>query len=73
MEPPTDLETGSVLFLAGEKVSPGLYRRIDSRREVYLETEDYLPASLDGAVACYVRVQLWANRALRMVNPGSPE
>jgi hypothetical protein len=48
-----------VLFLAGAKMLPGLYRRIDSRREVCLETEDYLPASLDGRVACYVRVYTW--------------
>ena len=32
---------------------PGVYREICSRREVRLEREDYLPASLNGCVACY--------------------
>ena len=44
------------LFLAGERVPPGLYRQLDSKREIHLTSEDYLPASLDGHVACYVRV-----------------
>lgn len=48
---------GEELFLAGEKVLPGLYRQIGSRREVRLDKEDYLPASLDGRVACYMRVR----------------
>ncbi|HZT41011.1 MAG TPA: hypothetical protein VFA07_02420 [Chthonomonadaceae bacterium] len=45
------------LFLAGEKVQPGLYRQLGSGREVRLEEEDVLPASFDGRVACYMRVQ----------------
>ncbi len=44
------------LFLAGEKVHPGIYRQIGGDREVRLEREDILPASLDGRVACYMRV-----------------
>ena len=44
------------LFLAGEKVSAGVYRQIGGDREVRLEREDVLPASLDGRVACYMRV-----------------
>jgi hypothetical protein len=44
------------LYLAGERVPPGVYREISSRREVRLEREDYLPASLDGRVACYQRM-----------------
>ncbi|MCW3100217.1 MAG: hypothetical protein JWL77_5835 [Chthonomonadaceae bacterium] len=44
------------LFLAGEKVRPGVYRQIGGDREVRLEREDVLPASLDGRVACYMRV-----------------
>jgi hypothetical protein len=47
------------LFLAGERVSPGLYRQIDREREIHLPSEDHLPASLDGQVACYVRVRTW--------------
>lgn len=42
------------LFLAGERVPAGTYREVDSGRDICLEGEDYLPASLDGRVACYV-------------------
>lgn len=49
------------LFLAGEKVLPGTYRQVGGGREVRLEKEDVLPASLDGRVACYQRVSYtWA-------------
>ncbi|HLH80486.1 MAG TPA: hypothetical protein VKV29_09425 [Chthonomonas sp.] len=48
------------LYLAGERVMPGLYRQVDGKREVWLEKEDVLPASLDGRVACYRRVYSWA-------------
>lgn len=52
------------LFLAGEKVLPGVYRQVGGAREVRLEHEDFLPASLDGRVACYMRVQnTWADMA----------
>jgi hypothetical protein len=51
-----DILDGEV-FLAGERVAPGVYRQIGSRREVCLDQEDVLPASLDGRVACYERVQ----------------
>lgn len=51
------------VYLAGEKVLPGIYRQVGSIREVQLETEDVLPASLDGRVACYMRVNhTWAQR-----------
>lgn len=45
------------LFLAGERVTPGVYRQVGGTRELRLEQEDYLPASLDGHVACYERVE----------------
>lgn len=49
------------LYLAGEKVLPGVYRQIGGSREVRFEKEDILPASLDGRVACYMRVRhLWS-------------
>ncbi len=51
--------TNEDLFLAGEKVCPGIYRQIGGEREVRLEREDILPASLDGRVACYMRVNPW--------------
>lgn len=49
------------LFLAGERVPPGLYRQIGSGRELCFDEESSLPASLDGRVACYVAVRhTWA-------------
>jgi len=45
------------LYLAGEKVAAGFYKQIGTSREIYLDQEDVLPASLDGRVACYVRVR----------------
>src|SRR5260221_4037381 len=47
------------LFLADELVPRGIYRQIGSRRGVQFTSEDYLPASLDGHVATYVRVRAW--------------
>jgi hypothetical protein len=45
------------LYRAGERVLAGVYRRIDGPgRDVVLECEDILPASLDGHVAEYERV-----------------
>lgn len=44
------------LFLAGEHVPSGVYRQIGNGREIKLEQDDVLPASLDGRVACYMRV-----------------
>ncbi len=44
------------LFLAGERVPSGVYKQIGGDREVKLDHEDFLPASLDGRVACYMRV-----------------
>ena len=49
-------EMDEELFLAGEKVRPGTYRQVGGMRQVLLEHEDFLPASLDGRVACYMRV-----------------
>ena len=53
--------TNEDLFLAGETVRPGIYRQIGGEREVRLEREDVLPASLDGRVACYMCITpTWA-------------
>jgi hypothetical protein len=46
----------NVVYLAGERVSPGHYRQIGNGRRVVLDREDVLPASMDGRVACYSRV-----------------
>jgi hypothetical protein len=49
------------LFLAGERVPSGIYKQIGGTREVRLEHEDFLPASLDGRVACYTRIDsVWS-------------
>lgn len=45
------------LFRAGQVAPPGVYQQVDGlRRTVVLHGPDYLPASLDGRVACYQRV-----------------
>jgi hypothetical protein len=44
------------LYLAGELVPAGVYRDVDTGREIRLETAGFLPASLDGRVAAYVCV-----------------
>jgi hypothetical protein len=45
------------LYLAGERVAPGIYKQVGGTRQLSLDREDYLPASLDGRVACYERVE----------------
>ena len=47
--------TDGEIYLAGQRVPAGKYSQIGSRREVCLDKEDNLPASLDGRVACYER------------------
>jgi hypothetical protein len=55
---------GEELFLAGERVLPGIYRQVGGGREIRLDEEDFLPASLDGRVACYMRVKnTWGQMA----------
>ena len=49
-------ESADEMYLAGEKVLAGRYRQVGSAREVELDAEGVLPASLDGRVACYMRV-----------------
>lgn len=59
---------GQELFLAGERVLPGIYRQLGNGREVRLDEEDILPASLDGRVACYTLVSnTWAQMQHRPV------
>jgi len=56
-----DQESAEELFLAGERVVPGTYRQVGGGREVEILQEDVLPASLDGRVACYMRISYtWA-------------
>ena len=59
-----DSTSDEMLFLAGRLVGPGRYRDLGTGRIVELEQEDRLPASLDGRVACYVRIaHTWAQTA----------
>jgi hypothetical protein len=56
--------TDGELILAGRRALPGCYREVNSGKTVLLETEDTLPASLDGRVACYTRIgNTWAQIA----------
>ena len=48
-------EPEHTLYLAGERVVEGFYRQLDAQVTIHLEQDDFLPASLDGRVACYVR------------------
>jgi hypothetical protein len=50
-----DVLPGEV-HLAGERAASGTYVQVDSGRWVHLAEEGYLPASMDGHVACYVRM-----------------
>jgi RNA polymerase sigma-70 factor (ECF subfamily) len=45
------------LFRAGEYVSPGEYVEVETTRRLTLEAPDFLPARLDGHVACYRAVR----------------
>jgi hypothetical protein len=52
----TEQDATEEFYLAGERVAPGIYRQVGGHREVQIDQEDVLPASLDGRVACYLRV-----------------
>jgi hypothetical protein len=41
------------LYLAGTVAPAGLYRLVGTNINIFLKEDDYLPASLDGRVACY--------------------
>src|SRR5262245_60707291 len=44
------------LYLAGERVPRGTYKQLGSNRRFVMEQNGVLPASMDGRVACYVRL-----------------
>ena len=52
-------EDGGRVYLAGQRVAPGRYRRVEPAdgRTIELARWDVLPASLDGRVAVYLRVE----------------
>lgn len=53
------------VFLAGERVAPGAYFEVESRREVEFAVEDQLPALHNGRVAAYIRKPPAWGRVLR--------
>jgi hypothetical protein len=60
---PENDQFANEIYLAGEYVSAGTYKQIGSQREIKIQREDYLPASLDGRVACYVRLDhAWGDK-----------
>lgn len=56
-----EIESGTLeCFLPGQKVRPGCYQEKKEReigRLIILKESDYLPASLDGRVATYIKVE----------------
>lgn len=56
-EQPDGYQFTEVLYLAGEVVPPGTYRQVGTKRKIELDRDDRLPGSLDGRVACYVRIE----------------
>lgn len=44
------------IFIAGERAPEGVYQQIGANRQITLSAEDFLPASMDGRVACYMRM-----------------
>ncbi len=48
-----DHNSDDTIYCAGEKAPAGRYVEIETRREILMDIEDFLPASLDGRVAVY--------------------
>ena len=48
--------SASAHHLAGERVPRGTYKQLGSDRTLILEHDEVLPATMDGRVACYVRI-----------------
>ena len=52
------------VYTAGQVVPPGRYRDPDRGRQIILEIEGSLPASLDGRVAVYVSIEhVWRQQS----------
>ena len=52
------------LLLAGQKAAPGLYRELGTGRLDEMAYEEPIPATLDGRIACYVKISnLWGQTA----------
>ena len=66
MTPFFDPRNVDEIYLAGQGAPPGLYCDTETGREVRLDQQGYLPASLDGRVAVYRGVEYtWAQHRAR--------
>jgi len=64
--PPSNDQYAEEIYLAGEHVAAGTYRQVPDGREILLDKQDFLPATHDGRVACYVLVRhLWSNGGIQ--------
>ncbi len=61
-----DLTEG--FLLAGQKVSPGYYRNVETGQRVQFEQDGLLPPSFDGRVACYVPLPTTWNQQVASMN-----
>ena len=62
------------IYLAGARAAAGRYRELGSGRVVQLDRDDTLPATLDGRVACYIRVaRTWGQGAFQTAPNGKGE
>ncbi len=69
-EQPDNDQYSDRLYLAGEIAPAGIYRQMGTNRQITLDRDNYLPASMDGQVACYSKVvdlQLFNPAALQQV------
>ena len=55
-------------LLAGQPVSPGYYRNVETGLCVQFERDGLLPPSFDGRVACYVPVSNTWNQQSESMN-----
>lgn len=72
MSPLANLLSCDELYLAGQHVAAGQYRNVETGREVCLEQQDFLPASLDGRVAVYACVEYTWERIQSEQRPAAP-
>ena len=72
MSPLANLLSCDELYIAGQHVTAGRYRNVETGREVCLEHQDFLPASLDGRVAVYVCVEYTWERIQPYQMPAAP-
>src|SRR5690242_5848067 len=62
--PPENGQYADELYVAGEIVPAGVYRRVGTDVLLRLDRSDRLPATLDGRVACYVIERTWSGHAV---------